>query len=389
MHQRLVRRRQRVRQHHDLDLALAQALEGGDAQRAGDQVRRGQHQLVLRAPDLHAHRHRHAHLARFFGAHGVQLVRRVGEGTRRRPDQADAAGGQVFARRAVTQRIHQGQLGRRVVQRGQPLELGRQLRRRHARLHDGLHREDHFAVPVLVEDILQLADHRAHDEGVHVDEIAALVEHEIFVADVAPAGDGDHAVGDEQLVVHAVVDSIDVAERTDESARQRFAQAAEGVEQPHFDVRRFGQCAQHRVGLRGEQVVDQQAHAHAALAGVAQQTQQQAPGGVVVDDVVLQVQTVAGAPNQLQARVQRIGAQRQQPEAGQVARRGGGPGDFGQVACGRRRQRLGHRLRPGRRQCAAAGHCRRQQHGEQQRHRPAQAGGNLCHAAGDLTYLAR
>ena len=52
-----------------------------------------------------------------------------------------------------------------------------------------------------------------------------------------------------------------------------------------------------------------------------QAAEQQASGGVVVEHVVLQVQRVPGAVDQLQPGIQRVHAQRQQPKARQ--RRGG------------------------------------------------------------------
>ena len=49
---------------------------------------------------------------------------------------------------------------------------------------------------------------RAHDEHVHVDEVVGRAAHEVFVGDVASAHDGDRAVGDEELVVHAVIEPL-------------------------------------------------------------------------------------------------------------------------------------------------------------------------------------
>jgi hypothetical protein len=49
----------------------------------------------------------------------------------------------------------------------------------------------------------QLPHHRADHEGIEVDVDRLLVHQEVLVADVASAGDRHHAVGDEQLVVHA------------------------------------------------------------------------------------------------------------------------------------------------------------------------------------------
>jgi hypothetical protein len=49
-------------------------------------------------------------------------------------------------------------------------------------------------------------------DDVEVDEIAVLVARKILVADVPSAGDRERIVGDEQLVVHAMVDARQLRE---------------------------------------------------------------------------------------------------------------------------------------------------------------------------------
>src|SRR5205823_4577332 len=60
-----------------------------------------------------------------------------------------------------------------------------------------------------------------------------LARVEVLVADVAPADDGDLAVGGERLVVHPPVEALEVRE----IAQQAPAARPEGIEQPHFNVR--------------------------------------------------------------------------------------------------------------------------------------------------------
>ena len=69
----------------------------------------------------------------------------------------------------------------------------------------------------------------------------------------------------------------------------------------------------------GVQVVDQQAHADAAHAGVAQRAQHVAAGPVVVDLVVLDVERALRAARELDPRGERVLARRHEPEAGQLA----------------------------------------------------------------------
>ena len=66
-----------------------------------------------------------------------------------------------------------------------------------------------------------------------------------------PPGDRHRAVGDEQLVVHAVVEPAEVEQRRREARqRGRRARAAERVEQAHLDVRERRQPAQQLVAAR-------------------------------------------------------------------------------------------------------------------------------------------
>ena len=75
----------------------------------------------------------------------------------------------------------------------------------------------------------------------------------------APAHDGDRAVRNEQLVVHAVVEAPQVGERGGESARGALPGAAEGIEQAHVDLRKRRGAREDGVGARRIEVVDEQA----------------------------------------------------------------------------------------------------------------------------------
>ena len=59
-----------------------------------------------------------------------------------------------------------------------------------------------------------MAPRRHH---VEIDEIVVRIAREILIPDVAAAGDGERIVGDEQLVVHAVIDAPNVVRRGDEA----------------------------------------------------------------------------------------------------------------------------------------------------------------------------
>ena len=235
------------------------------------------------------------------------------------PDQAQAAVLQVVAQRPVAEQVvgWQRRWWRRGGRAGHRVEAPAQLGGRGVRCDDGLQRVDRRAVPVAVEERLQWRHHEADDESVDVDEVLCRTAQEILVGDVAPAEHGHRAIGDEQFVVHAVVDALPVTHRGDE-ARHLAAVALhdEGVEDAHLDVGVRCKGLQQSVLPGGVVVVDQQPHAHAALRGVTQRTQQPAAGVVVLEVVVLQVQRHLRAPRQLHPRVQRIAAQWHQAQPG-------------------------------------------------------------------------
>jgi hypothetical protein len=79
---------------------------------------------------------------------------------------------------------------------------------------------------------------------------------------------------------------------------------------------RLQRLEQQRALVRLGDVVDQQAHAHAAVGGLEQRLRHQPAGVVVLEDVGLQVDRLARLLRQHHAAEQGIGVQREQAEAG-------------------------------------------------------------------------
>jgi len=67
------------------------------------------------------------------------------------------------------------------------------------------HRNRRLVIPIKVELVGHLFDHRPDDHHIEIAKIHRLVSSEIFVADIAAADDGYLPVGSEGLVVHPPV----------------------------------------------------------------------------------------------------------------------------------------------------------------------------------------
>ena len=86
-----------------------------------------------------------------------------------------------------------------------------------------------LAVPEGIERGGQLRHDGSGADQVEVDEITVLVEREVLVADIAPAGDGKSVIGDEQLVVHPMIDPRNIRYRSQNAAPDGRAAAGEGL----------------------------------------------------------------------------------------------------------------------------------------------------------------
>ena len=136
---------------------------------------------------------------------------------------------------------------------------------------------------------------------------------EIGIAQVAPAGDAHGVVGNEQLVVHALLHPRKIAQGTDHAPQRRVTGTGHRVEHAHFDVGLKGQAHHLRVRAGGVEVVQQHAHAHAAPGCGHHAAQQTLGAGIGVNGVVLQVQRFLGRLDQCQAAaIGRLGAGEQQ-----------------------------------------------------------------------------
>ena len=327
VHERHVVRSERVGQDGDLDVALSQVVEILKAQPAGNEIGRGDQQLALRLREPAHDVHLDAHGARFLRGSRQDLRGRIRKGDGGTQGQVEAAEVAVAPERTMTEQIDRRQADREHLRAfvHLPVEAAAQRLGGGAIADDGVDRVRMRAVPVHIEQRCEASHDRADHQHVHVDEVGAGTALEVFVGDVAAAHDRRHAVGNEQLVVHAVVEPAHVTERGDELRHRAPACAAEWIEQAHFDIRKRRQATDQSVGRI--EIVDQQAHVHAAQRGIAQAAHDETAAAVVGDQVILDIERVACAIDELHPRVERVEAVGHQAKARLRVHRPGCVGD--------------------------------------------------------------
>ena len=94
--------------------------------------------------------------------------------------------------------------------------------------------------------------------------------------------------------------------------------AGKRIEHPDFDVRVFAQMHESPILAGGIEVIDQDAHPHAAIRREAHVVEQQPRGFVLVDDVVLNIERAFGMVGERDEIGQGLLARRQQADARQV-----------------------------------------------------------------------
>ena len=114
--------------------------------------------------------------------------------------------------------------------------------------------------------------------------------------------------------MHPVVQACEIGERRQVFANGALSCAAKRIEQAYLHIRERRQAAKHRVATCRVKVVHQQPHPHAAQCRVTQVAHQQAAGAIVLDQVVLDVERVAGPADKLDPGIERVETIRQKPK---------------------------------------------------------------------------
>ncbi len=128
----------------------------------------------------------------------------------------------------------------------------------------------------MIEHAGGLPHHRSSRDDIQVAEVDLLMDLEIVVADVATTNDHDRVVHDKELVVHAVVNAIEVGDEVQRMPRTM----GEGIEETDFDVRVRIQGSHDCVTPLKVQIIHQDAYPYAAIGGPDQALGQDSAGGV-------------------------------------------------------------------------------------------------------------
>src|SRR4029453_17755798 len=107
----------------------------------------------------------------------------------------------------------------------------------------------------------------------------------------------------------------EVDERRHELGGDALPSAAKRIEQAHFHVLERSEAAKHLVAAARVKIIYEQEHAHAAKPRVAQVTHEQAPGPIVCNEVVLDVERVHRAARELDPCVEGRKADRHKPKS--------------------------------------------------------------------------
>ena len=249
-------------------------------------------------------------------ARAAELVDRVGDHLGIRADEHQGAvaqfrgcGGESAQALGWLRDERQRKCRRRRVESRAPLRQVASLR------HDRVDRPGELAVPVGVERVRQAQHRISGREHVEVEEVAVFRAQEVLVADVAAAEDGEHVVGDEHLVVHAVVDATQLVERRKQLRRPRAAKSHERIDEANLHPLEGRKVRQQSLRGIGVQVVDQDPHADASCRRVTERAKKHAARCVGVQDEGLQVEGPFRLPCQLDPRLVGCAGQRQQLES--------------------------------------------------------------------------
>ena len=290
--------------------ALAHAGQQLDALLSRHEVRRDEEQLALRFIDDLAQLRGEMRL-RLVGG-GGHLVRMVVHDRGLSPVVGNASIPELPGKFTVAQALRVGGSLRGFVVRDERRPLRGELLGRRVLSRQRGDRNRRLVIPVKIEFVGHLLHHGPDDHHVEIGKIHLRMRLEIFIADIAAADDGDLPVGGERLVVHPLIDAPEVGDHAEQAGRTQ----GHGVEHAHLDVRMTVDGEQRGVGGHRAEIVEQQAHAHAAVGRAEQMLEQDLARHVLVPDEILHIETALRRIRQRQPRGQGLAPVRKCVEAG-------------------------------------------------------------------------
>jgi hypothetical protein len=116
---------------------------------------------------------------------------------------------------------------------------------------------------------------------------------EVFIANVAPTDDRDAVIDDPRLVMHAMVEARAARKELTHRA-QPSAPRAKGIEKTNLDGCMTIERDQGIIVRPCVHVIEQHAHAHAAIGGAQQLAREVEPGRIAAPDVILHFDAALG-----------------------------------------------------------------------------------------------
>ena len=173
-------------------------------------------------------------------------------------------------------------------------------------------RNRYTAVPEVIKTVRGIVADRAYADNINVLKVD-VGQCEVFVTDVAPAGNQRLVVGHNQLVVHTIVDAPELAELAEHF--QPLAAQAQRVVKAHLDIGVNIHRGNPAIFQLGADIINQQTHSHAAIGSLEQVLGNQSTRYIGVVDIVLDIQALLGHVDQPNTRGQGIGAVVQENKA--------------------------------------------------------------------------
>ena len=157
-------------------------------------------------------------------------------------------------------------------------------------------------------------DDAADEQDVHVHEVARTPRAKYSSAMLRPPITAIAPSAMKSLLCIRWLSRSNSDERDGKPRHHALPRAAKRIEQPHLDVRKRCQTCKQRIGARRIQIVDEQPHPHTAQRGIPKAAHEQPAAAIVLNQVVLNVERRSRPLDELDSRVERIQAERHEPE---------------------------------------------------------------------------